>query len=439
MIRTFSISLACLLFLVVAAQWRTNAREETILLTSSSGEVKPLLSEPERHDPRRFILIPNELKQKNELQRQATSAPPAEEGNQEAMLEGVLAANKLTNKNTNTAAKTSNTQKPAAAQAASESKLARWIELQTATLGIRYIFGKNSSDVTTLNQLQHMEAFKGRFKFDSKGNYSINAGVFSGNQFVLSWNNTGIGKGQGLTNLYLKQLYFAAKPVKGLEVQYGGLYFLRGESTEITSYDNDGFLVGQRISVKRPKQFFFDEVSATYAYIGDFSKPNINKRFHRLKKSNYHQFLVSKNIGKRAAVSGDYTFQAGTETLREAVRVNTKELRVIDSFRFDTYQRMDVKPDFGFNLSGEKTLFKKLTLGGGFAKIDPNYGGLNSDRFNRGKRFYMNAAYALSPEFSVAAFATRGVGNNFAISNRTRMDVVFSYNLLKTLQRTVPL
>jgi len=43
-----------------------------------------------------------------------------------------------------------------------------------------------------------------------------------------------------------------------VEIQYGGLYFDRGQSTEVTSYDYDGYLVGERITLNRPRNFYFD-------------------------------------------------------------------------------------------------------------------------------------------------------------------------------------
>jgi hypothetical protein len=316
-----------------------------------------------------------------------------------------------------------------------EGKVARWFELQTAAIAMRYRQVENSAGLTTFSQLQHNEAFKGRFKFDASGDFSLNAGVFTGNHFIASWNDTGAGTGKPATNLYLKQLYVSLKPVEGIELQYGGLYLLRGESTEITSYDNDGYIVGERITVTRPKQLFFDEVSVSYAYLGDLTRPDLTSRLHRLNESNYHQFLVRKKIGKRASISADYTFQAGAETLRQAVKIATPEARLIDSFRFENYQRMDVKPDYGFAVTGEKTLYQRFQLAGGYARIDANYGGLNADRFNRGKRLYLTGTYTISPEFSVSAFVTRAIENQFAVANRHRFDLVFSYNLLKSLQR----
>ncbi len=322
------------------------------------------------------------------------------------------------------------------AKAKSEAPLSRWVELQTANISTRYRYIENSKGVVTTNQAQYKDEFKARFKFDKKGNYTINAGVFSGNNFTGSWNNTGAGTGDPFTNLYLKQLYFAAKPIKGVELQYGGLYLLRGETSEITSYDNDGYIMGERLSIKRPRDLFFDELSVTYGYLGDTSRPNINKRFNRLQKSNYHQFLVGKNLGKRAALSVDYTFVSGVETMRETVKVNATELRVIDSFRFENYQRTDVKPDYGYSIYGEKTLHKRLTLGAGLADVDRYFNPLNADRFGIGRRFFVESRFVLSPELSVSAFYQHAVATDYAIANKTRFDLVVTYNLLRSLQRT---
>jgi hypothetical protein len=316
-------------------------------------------------------------------------------------------------------------------------KLTRWFELNTATLYSRYRFVETSAGLTTADQAQHKESFQGRFKFDKSGNYSLNAGLFSGRNFIATWNNTGWGTGAAQSNLALKQLYFAAKPIKGLEFQVGGLYILRGESTEITSYDDDGYIVGERVSIKRREQLFFDEISVTHAYLGDTKTPNINKRYHRLEQSNYHHFLLAKKIGKRAAVSADYTLQAGRETLREAIKVNTAELRVIDFIRFENYQRTRIRPDYGFALACQKILAQRLKLEGGYAQVDPFYGNLNADRFLSGKRVYLMGSYQLFPEFTLSTYLTQAVANHqVPVAQQTRFDLVVSYNLLKSLQRT---
>jgi hypothetical protein len=314
-----------------------------------------------------------------------------------------------------------------------EGKIARWFELQTASISTRYHFIENAGDVTTANNNQYQAVFKGRFKFDPRGHYSINAGVFPGRTFTGGWSDSGWGTGRTRTNLFLKQLYFSAQPVLGLELQYGGLYISHGESTEITSYDYDGYIMGQRVSLTRPRNFFFDEVSITYGSFGDLNRASINKRFHRLKQSNYHQFLVAKYIGERTKVSTDYTFESGVDTLREAVKIHLPELRVIDTFLFENYQRASPDFGYGFGIYGEKKLDPRFTLGGGYAQIDRSM--LNSDRFPRGKRLHLNGHLTISPEFSVTVAFTQAVGNTSAALPRTRLDVAFSYNLLHSLRR----
>ena len=128
----------------------------------------------------------------------------------------------------------------ASAQTAPQAKpappqLARWLELQNATLNLRYRLADNSAGVTTTNQLQHRETLRARVKFDPSARYTLNLGLFTGPRFTSSWDNTGWGISDAQKNLAFKAMYLAAIPVPGVEVQYGGLYIVRGDSTELTS------------------------------------------------------------------------------------------------------------------------------------------------------------------------------------------------------------
>src|SRR5438034_874925 len=82
--------------------------------------------------------------------------------------------------------------------------------------------------------------------------------------------------------------------------------------------------------------------------------PAVTKRFHRLKQANYHQFLFAKKATERILLSADYTFQSGTDTFREAVRVQVQELRFVDVFHFENYQVASTGPGYGFAAYGEK-------------------------------------------------------------------------------------
>jgi hypothetical protein len=324
--------------------------------------------------------------------------------------------------------------KPTAAQPTRGDSIKRWFEIDALTLSPRYRFVENNAGVTTNNQAQWQFAGRGKFKFDRKGRYSVNMGLFTGNALTSGWNNTGIGTGRGQSNLYLKHLYFNAKPVKWLEAQIGSFAVNNGENTEITGYDNDAYIMGERVRVRAPKQAYFDEISYTAAFVGAANRPGVFRRMDHFDEWNYHQLLVRKQVSKRVGFSADYTFERPSHTLRQAVRIKVPELRVLDAVLFENYQRVEPDLGYGFNLYGEKALNKKFTLSGGFARIDRPM--LNADRFPPGKRVHINSAYKISPEFTVSTALIHGVGHlASAQTPRTRLDIIFTYNFLETLRK----
>jgi hypothetical protein len=378
-----------------------------------------------------------------------------------------------------------------------ECKVCRWFELDEASFTYRYRH-VTSSDATSaagvytpsktlINHSQHRELFSGHFKFDREGKYTIHALASTGWSFPRSFVGAGSGHGDPFlnldrngTNIFLRQLYFSAKPIEGVEVQYGGLPIIRGQNTEITTFDDDGYIVGERLILTRPKQLFFDEIAVTYAYLGDFALPNINKRYHRLQQSNYHQFQVQKNIGRRVKASVAYTSLNGWDVLNEAVMVKAPELKAVDSFRLELYHRLTALPaslvgttpslgfkgtdsHTGFSASAEKTLFKRLKLNGGYAQIDLDYGQLgalvtdvrsatgqiryrqlglaapvNADKLRTGKHLFMTTDLTLTPEFSITTFFAKGIHNDptRVIPRNDSVLVGLNFNLKKALQRT---
>jgi hypothetical protein len=322
---------------------------------------------------------------------------------------------------------------PAPASFVAKHGISRWFDLEALSAATRYHFIKNANDVTAAKNDQLQFVAKGRFKFDKKGRYSIFAGLQTGPSFTGGWNNSGWGTGRQQTNIFVKQLYFEAKPVRGLSVQIGGIGINNGTNTEATGYDNDAYIMGERISLKFPQKLFFDEISLTNAHIGELTRPSVFRRFKRLDESNYHQFLFVKNLGKRISFSADYTFEAGTDTLRQAVRVKVPETRIFDNVLFENYERLGPDAGCGFNFLGDKKIGKRLTLTGGFVRIDRPM--LNGDKYPRGNRLHLAGVYNLSKEFSVTAWIVQGVGPLPGSAARTRVDVIFNYNILQTLRR----
>jgi hypothetical protein len=327
---------------------------------------------------------------------------------------------------------------PQAPAPSATAEMARWFEIQNATLNLRYRYIDTSAGATTTNQLQHRETIRGRVKFDKSARYTWNFGVFTGTRFTSGWDNTGWGIADAQKNFAFKTSYLSAIPISGIEAQYGGISILKGESTELTTYDEDGYVIGQRVTVKRPAQFYFDELSATVGYLAaDPREIPISRRTKYLNDTpNYRHFLVDKKFGARAGVSVDHTSAAGANTWRQGLNLKTRELRVVDTVVLELYQRTNATADQGFAITFDKALHRKVSVNWGYASIDPGYGILNADRFQFGNRAFAMAIYNITPEFLASAFITRAFGNDIPLPQRTLSNIVFTYNVIPALKRT---
>lgn len=313
--------------------------------------------------------------------------------------------------------------------------LHRWFDVQTLLLSARYRHIETSAGLVTANHLQHNELVKARFLFDAPGRFAIVAGLGTGATFTGGWNNGGVGTPDDLMlRVYLKQLYFSAAPIKGIEAQVGGLYIARGESTEITSYDNDGYISGERLAVKRPDVIWLDEVSGTIGYLGDTTTPNFLRRTDRLSQTNYSHLLAAKRLGAAVNVSADYTRVDKIDTWRSAVTIKSPATIGLDLVRLEAYHRVQNAAS-GFVVFGEKKLTSRLTAGVGVADVDLNYGSLSADRFGKGRRWYLNGSLLIVPELSLLTFYQHAFDNDVALANQSRFELILQFNALKALQR----
>lgn len=321
--------------------------------------------------------------------------------------------------------------------AAPEPSLRRWFEFQQFALSTRYRFIETSGDRTTSNDLQYREQIRARFNVDAKKRYTLNAATASGNSFTSSWDYTGWGINDGdYHNHFVKQLYFSAIPVTGVEIQYGGIGIVRGEATEITTYDEDGFLMGERVSVRRPKQLYLDEITVTRAKIGPPAKPNVFDRFEFLDDPDYTQVLGDKRFSQLFSGSLQYERQTGADIVRAAVTFRFKPTALITGARYEMYHRFNQEEATGFAFSADRPITKWVRLTAGYADIDKDYGGLNADRIQRGRHYYGLANVTVWGPFSAQIFATHALDEDYTISNKTRFDAVFVYDVLNSLRKT---
>ena len=363
-----------------------------------------------------------------------------------------------------------------AVQASDEGLLSRWLTLNTLSLSLRYRSTDDANGSKLFQFGQQRSLVDGKFKLDSDGKYTINFHVSSGRYFnwayadVIGGSFAGraggsitrfplplliaAGEAEATDPLFptimnytesrgwemaVRQLYFSASPIKQVTFEYGGLGIERGVNTEMTTYDDDGYMAGERIRIKDPEHLFFDQMAVTYGYLGDIFFPSFFDRGDRLAQSNYHQFLLEKKLSGRLDMSVDWTEHLGTHTMREAALLNTRESHVLDSVRLELYQRTNAinlggetfAGGNGFGVTAAKNLTKQWHIEGGYADIDQNYAvytgsrfltvvghSINGDAYAMGDRFFGRAMYKPCPYFSLFGYYTHDFDTNFMTLNR---------------------
>jgi hypothetical protein len=308
------------------------------------------------------------------------------------------------------------------------------LELQSLTLGLRYRMFENPLGSRFQNWSDHHQGLKLRLKLDRAARYSLTAVAFNGDAFQASWNLRGLRDGQSSNRMFLKQLFVTGKPHRGVEFQYGGLPIVRGESSEITSYDNDGYIMGQRLTLS-PKRLV-DELTVTAGYLGDLRTPSVTRRLHRLSEVNYGQFLVRKRLSDRLTATADVTDDDGERTLRQAVVIRPihPSNSVVDLIRLEAYERVNGQRDAGGAITVEKP-FGRTRLAASFASVDDRYRPVNGDRYGRGQRFSLTSTTALSRDVSLQIFVTRALDDDPVMANRTRFDIQLRYELAALLRQ----
>jgi hypothetical protein len=338
---------------------------------------------------------------------------------------------------------------PAKAQTATPSQakpseppapaIRRWLDVQTLQIASRFRWVESNRGVITSSTHQWQPQLRARVLLDRGARYSVNVGAFGGNHFVSGWNNTGGGLGSLTHDFNVKQLFLSAEPIKGIELQAGGLYSLRGENSEVTSYDNDIYLVGERVTV-RPSRGRVSQVVATVGYFGDTRRPNLFDRFNRFGDVNYGQLLVGARLHPRVNVSADYIYEDARDILREGVSVRLpSHVPFLTGLRLDFYERISPDKAQGFHASGDLRLLPRLTVTAGVAHVDrnylvPGYMSANSDRFERGTRFYSQGTYTLTPDLSVGWFHGEAFNVDFPIPNEHRFEILATFNPLGRLK-----
>jgi hypothetical protein len=329
---------------------------------------------------------------------------------------------------------------PPAAQAAQAKgnddspPLARWLDAQAFTVAARHNFIEDAFDETVRNRLQAQVQIRARFKIDEAGRYSLNTGLFTGSSFTSGWNPTGIGTGEGTAKIYLKQLFVAAEPWQGIELQYGSVAPSRGQSTEITTYDNDAYLTVGRANVRRPRELFFDEITVSVGYLGYLDRPFVFNRTGAFSRQNYWQVMASKEILPGLTLSTDYSEIEDDGVLRQGATWRVGQ-PFVDRVAGEYGVRLrGGSHETAFAFSSDKEI-KKVGVRLGYANVDPVFGSLNGDPYGRGNRVFTTVSFPLPWDLSASWFIQKEISPPDSSSNALRSDLVVTWNVLKTLRR----
>ncbi len=335
-----------------------------------------------------------------------------------------------------------------AGQAPAENKpgepapaIRRWLDVQSVHVGTRFRWYKDSQEQLRSSTLQWQSQWRARFLFDEAGRYSIGTFTSTGSSFPSSWNNTGAGLGDFSGPFNIKQLFLQAEPLRGFELQAGGLHFNRGEMGEHLTYDNDAYLVGERVTYQRDDSRL-TQLSLTTGWFGgsDYGEVNVFRRFDRMNDFNYAQALVGFALHPRVAASVDYTYEDGRDIVREGVVVRMPEsLRLLRALRFEAYQRAADEDGYGFNISGD-VRYKRYSLTAGVMSVDEFYGSparqpFNGDRYENGTRQYTIHTFQITPELQFVMFQTEAFATDFPINLKHRFDALVTFNPTAWLKR----
>jgi hypothetical protein len=317
------------------------------------------------------------------------------------------------------------------ATAAQDDGWRRWIDVPTAEASLRYRARRFPADPAVQRNLESRVGLRMRLKFDPEGRFLLEALGASGSRFQSTWNDTGLGAGSPSYQVAVRELWAAVRPLSAVRFEVGGLGIARGASTEATTYDNDGYIAGQRITLGRAADRGVGRVLVTRAFLGNLDRPNVLPRLRRLDRANYHQVLLTREFS-RARTSAEYTRHGSRDVVRAAALVDLRGARVVDRLRAETYVRLDPDAARGFAITLRRRLIPATHLDMGFARIDPDYGPLNGDRFANGQRAFGGVILEAAPGLTLSTMLLQVVGGERFTGPRTRLDVVLTYDVART-------
>jgi hypothetical protein len=271
--------------------------------------------------------------------------------------------------------------------------------LDRGVTGVRYQYV--AAGRVLADHLQHHQAIAGRITAGRRVVAGVRAAALTGAGFRSSWNGTGIGSA-GRALPYLEQLAVVVSVPGAVAAELGGIAPVMADISEVTGFDNDGYLVGAQLAVRPRGLGPVDELVVTAGDLGDPAESAVTRRLRRFGRVSYGQLLVAGRLGA-AAVTVEGSFRDGVAGGAGAVRYRHPSGRW--GLRTEGFARDD--GTLGAAVAGEIRA-GRVWGEAGLASVDGRV--LNGDRFGTGRRVFAGVTAKLAPSLEGFAFGTERIG-----------------------------
>jgi len=285
-------------------------------------------------------------------------------------------------------------------------------EVERGVLGLRArVTDAGAGSARSVIQYQLLQA--ARLSVGGATRLALRAAVGTGAGFLGGWNATGLAEGAERWSLYLEQLSLELATKGGFAVSAGGIAPDQGLISELTGFDNDGYLVGVRVGASWSRGPL-GRLALTLGDLGDLDRSAVSHRLRRFGRVSHGAVMASGRLG-RLGVTGQVSFLDGETALQLGSRWSAGRWSV----RAEGYARTDSGRGAALSLGAKAS--RRLAFQGG--AVDVRGPTLNGDRYGPGRHLFASVSVALGSHYELGGFAQGRVGSTAGLASR--FDLVF--------------
>jgi hypothetical protein len=334
---------------------------------------------------------------------------------------------------------------PAAIRAQSDrpAVLSMWnrIEVVQSYASIRFRYVDTARGQVTDRDYQFNQLLRLKLNLAADGRTYIQGRAETGDNFQSDHDPIGTGRFRTYIGFNLKTLFLGQRIGSKAEAAVGSMDFDMGAGSQATYADNDGWISGYRLRFSGLRTPWLpDGFSLTAGHVGDFKKPNVFSRLHRLNQFNYVQALVRKQLTENTASSFEFDHLEDIPYFRGAVSHQGVPLPVIRDVSAEFITRAAKGSAFGWSATAGRSLdqggrWRLITSYSDMPRVMFDDAGrqilLTGDPFMLGRRLGMTLRFAPIRSLELVSFASHRFDST--PGHRNRAQIMVRYHLTKPL------